>query len=199
MVIIVLVFHIRRTPTTSRWQSCWQGFSVLTVPNQSVLSTKDTLAFILCFKFIFILLKSTRDADRRRGDSADLSWGNGFLPKLLLICSYGDIQFAISWKFVSLPLLVILYVSPFPGVKEYHVWHAAYLRAWRLATGSYAWHSLPTKDTGTMLQSHTFSSNLENNCTRNFKNHTWLRLVQFLKLPVQLFPKSDSNVCDHLY
>ena len=32
------------------------------------------------------------------------------------------------------------------------------------------------------------------NPTRNFKNYTWLSLVQFLKLLVQLFPKPDSNV-----
>ena len=46
---------------------------------------------------------------------------------------------------------------------------------------------------------HTFPSNLGNNYTCNFKNYTRLRLVQFLKLLVQLFPKVDSNVCDYLY
>ena len=48
-------------------------------------------------------------------------------------------------------------------------------------------------------QSHTFSSNLGNNCTRNKENHTRLRLVQFYYCLVQLFPKSDSNVCDYIY
>ena len=30
-----------------------------------------------------------------------------------------------------------------------------------------------------------------------FKHHTWLHIVQFSL--VQLFPKSESNVCDYLY
>ena len=55
-------------------------------------------------------------------------------------------------------------------------WHATYLRARRLATGSYSTHYqliIRTLEPYTInRQSHTFSSNLENNCIRNFKNHT---------------------------
>ena len=97
IVLNVLLFHIWRMPMICDDRvvdkALWA--SVLTAPNLSVLSSKETSAFISCFKFILILLKSTQGADRRSGDStaADLSWGNDFLPKLPLICSYGGIHF----------------------------------------------------------------------------------------------------------
>ena len=54
--------------------------------------------------------------------------------------------------------------------------HAAYLCAWRLATGSYSTHyQLIIRILEPYMinrQSHTFSSNLGNNCTHDFKHHT---------------------------
>ena len=56
------------------------------------------------------------------------------------------------------------------------------------------WHSLPTKDTGTiqLIRNHAHSHPIwEIIVHATFKYHTRLRLIQFFKLLVQLFPKSD--------
>ena len=140
-------------PTYSLWQSSWQGFSVLTAPNLSVLSTKETLAFILCFKFIFSypnrlgmqtdVAKTHRQTSVGNGSRYPSCRSSVAMEAFILLFHEGLFPYTFASD------LVRVTIPSHPRVECMHGMTCC-ISIMCIASNWQIWCLLPTKDTGTI-------------------------------------------------